>query len=75
MIGPDGARKLNDLAARKGVCLEEYLAASDVSQFQPLAEVEPIQARQIWKTLQALPDAQAATSPVSNGKTSSSVSF
>jgi hypothetical protein len=55
-IGTEGAKKLTDLATRKGVCLDEYLAAADVSQFQPLAEVAPEQARQVWRTLQALPD-------------------
>jgi hypothetical protein len=72
-IGPDGAKKLNDLAARKGVCLEEYLAAADVSHFQPLIEVAPEQARQVWRALQALPDQAPAAPPTlvaTNGQAS-----
>jgi hypothetical protein len=63
-IGTEGARKLHDLASQKGVCLDEYLAAADVSESQPLAEVAPEPARQVWRTLQALPDPAA---PATNG--------
>jgi hypothetical protein len=58
-IGTEGARKLNDLAAHKGVILDTYLEVAGVSQFQPLTEVAPEQARQVWRTLLALPDAAA----------------
>jgi hypothetical protein len=64
-IGSDGAKKLTELPMRKGVCLDEYLAGADVSQFQPLAEVAPEQARQVWRSLQALPDPAA---PATNGQ-------
>jgi hypothetical protein len=62
VIGPDGARKLENLATRKGVTLDSYLEAADISQFQSLSDLAPEQARQIWRTLSALPDCQSAAS-------------
>ena len=59
-IGNDGARKLLDLATRKKVRLENYLAPASVNQFQPLSEISKEVARNIYRQLQALPDPPAA---------------
>jgi hypothetical protein len=75
-IGTEGARKLLDMATRKGVTLEPYLEAVG-HKFTPLAEVSAEVARSVWRQLQSLSDATpAAVPPVStNGKPTSSVPF
>lgn len=54
-IGFEGSKKLVDLAARKKVCLEDYM--EKLGCFGEAADLTPDQARKIWAALSESPAA------------------
>jgi hypothetical protein len=62
-IGPAGARRLQELATRKGVPLADYLAKVVGNAGTPAETLTADQARALWKVLDALPDARPSEAP------------
>jgi hypothetical protein len=66
-IGPAGARRLQELAVRKGATLPEYVGKVLGGELAPAEALTAEQARAVWKLLDALPDArpgEASQSPL-----------
>jgi hypothetical protein len=62
-IGPAGARRLQELATRKGVPLADYLGKVVGNSGTSAETLTADQARAVWKVLDALPDARPGEAP------------
>jgi hypothetical protein len=63
VIGPAGSRRLEELAARKGMPLADSLAQVIGKADTPAEALTAEQARAVWKKLDGLPDTQPGGSP------------
>jgi hypothetical protein len=62
-IGPAGARRLQELATRKGVPTADYLGKVVGNGGAPAESLTADQARAVWKLLDALPDVRTSEPP------------